>query len=155
MLARRTMMQGGMALAAFMFAGCAEAGKKQVAKPKVMTIYRDPGCGCCLAWAALARRAGYETSVIDSSDMAVLKRRLGVPSNLSSCHTGLIEGYVIEGHVPFDRISTLLARRSDGIRGLAVPGMPAGSPGMEAPDGRSERFEVLAFDSAGRSSGFR
>ena len=119
-----------------------------------MTVYRDPGCGCCEAWAELARRVGYEVALRNEPDMPAVKRRLGVPANLASCHTAVIANYVIEGHVPFDRIARLLAARPAGVIGIAVPGMPAGSPGMEMPDGRSEAFQVFAFDAQGRSSIF-
>ena len=85
------------------------------------------------------------------NDLAPVKRRLGVPPALQSCHTALVEGYVIEGHVPADLIDRLLRERPS-VVGLAVPGMPVGSPGMEAPGQVSERYQVLAFDQKGRTS---
>jgi hypothetical protein len=120
-----------------------------------MTIHRDPGCGCCGNWADLARRAGYPVRMVDEPDMAGLKRRLGVPSQLESCHTTTVAGYVIEGHVPFNAVAWLLTRHPRGVRGLAVPGMPAGSPGMEVPDGTREQFQVFAFNAAGRAAPLR
>ena len=119
-----------------------------------MTVYRDPSCGCCEAWTQLARQAGFEAQLIDQSDMASVKRRLGVPDALASCHTAVIDTLVIEGHVPFDAVRRLLDERPSSVKGIAVPGMPIGSPGMEVPDGRREPFEVLAFDEAGRISRF-
>src|SRR5699024_7119161 len=120
--------------------------------PREMTIYRDPGCGCCLAWAASARRSGYRTRVIDSTDMAQVKRRLGVPQALASCHTAVIAGLVVEGHVPLNRVDRLPRARSAAVRGVAVPGMAVGAPGMESPDGRHQPFQVFTFDSRGRAT---
>lgn len=119
-----------------------------------MSVYRDPGCGCCEAWADLARRAGYEVALHNEPDMPAIKRRLGVPANLASCHTAIVASYVIEGHVPFEHIARLIDARPAGVKGIAVPGMPAGSPGMEMPDGSREAFQVLAFDAQGRVSLF-
>ena len=120
-----------------------------------MTIYRDPNCGCCGSWADLARRAGYTVSLIDSLEMSSVKKRHGVPEELASCHTTLAGNYVIEGHVPFAAIRRLLKERPGGIRGIAVPGMPRGSPGMALPDGSSDAFEVLAFDARGKAIPYR
>jgi hypothetical protein len=117
-----------------------------------MTIYRDPGCGCCLAWASAARRAGYRTRIVDSPDMTQVKRRLGVPQALASCHTAVIEGLVVEGHVPLDRVDRLLRGRPAAVRGVAVPGMPLGAPGMESPDGRHQPFRIYTFDAGGRAT---
>ncbi len=89
----------------------------------------------------------------DAEDLAPIKRTLGVPRALQSCHTGVVEGYVIEGHVPADLIDRLLRERPP-VVGLAVPGMPIGSPGMEAPGQAAERYQVLAFDQKGRTNVF-
>ena len=89
----------------------------------------------------------------DVEDLAPIKRKLGVPRGLQSCHTAEIEGYVIEGHVPADLIDRLLRERPS-VVGLAVPGMPVGSPGMEAPGQPAERYQVLAFDQKGRTTVF-
>jgi hypothetical protein len=88
---------------------------------------------------------------VDADDLAPIKRQLGVPRALESCHTATVEGYVIEGHVPADVIDRLLRERP-ALVGLAVPGMPAGSPGMEAPGQAAERYQVLAFDRSGRAT---
>ena len=154
-LSRRLAVLGGAAFSALLFSGFARAAQPAAAGARAMTIYRDPGCGCCLAWAALARQAGYETRVVNEPDMRTIKRRLGVPDALASCHTAIVNGYVIEGHVPFDRVARLLQRRPSGVRGLAVPGMPAGAPGMEAHGGHSEPFQVFSFDATGRATVFR
>lgn len=145
---RREAIGGAAGLLALILPASAQA----VPPARDMTIYRDPGCGCCLAWAAAARRAGYRTRVIDTPDMAQVKRRLGVPQALASCHTTLVAGLLVEGHVPLDRVDRLLRARPASIRGIAVPGMPVGSPGMESPDGRRQAFRVYTFDAQGRAA---
>lgn len=126
------------------------------AKPGLaaMTVYRDPSCGCCEAWAEIARKAGYEVTLINHPDMAAIKREYGVPEVLASCHTALVDGHTIEGHVPLSDVARLLDERPSGIKGIAVPGMPRGSPGMEMPDGSRDPFQVIAFDAAGGSRVF-
>lgn len=116
-----------------------------------MTVYRDPSCGCCEAWTGIAEKAGYQVTLLDDNDMTEVKQRLGVPPELASCHTAVVDNYVIEGHVPLDQVERLLRERPAGIRGIAVPGMPIGSPGMEVPDGTKEPFRVIAF-SEGQTS---
>ncbi|MEQ1618480.1 MAG: DUF411 domain-containing protein [Terricaulis sp.] len=101
----------------------------------------------------MQRSGRFTTTVRNTPDMAAVKRRLGVPDDLASCHTGEVEGYVIEGHVPAADILRLLADRPRTISGLAVPGMPAGSPGMEA-GGRRDAFDVIAFSRSGARSVF-
>ena len=120
-----------------------------------MTVYRDPSCGCCEAWAGIARNAGYQVNIVDHPNMAAIKRQYGVPDALLSCHTAVVGGYAIEGHVPIEDVKRLLEQRPPKLKGIAVAGMPLGSPGMEVPDGTKEPFEVMAFDSAGRISPFR
>ena len=99
------------------------------------------------------RASGYPTTTHDQDDLTPIKRKLGVPRALQSCHTAVVEGYVIEGHVPADLIDRLLRERPP-VVGLAVPGMPVGSPGMEAPGQAAERYQVVAFDQKGRSTVF-
>ena len=120
-----------------------------------MTVFRDPSCGCCEAWAEIARKSGYKVDLRDDQDMAEVKRRLGVPEELASCHTAEVGGLVIEGHVPLDDVARLIRERPQGIRGIAVPGMPHGSPGMEVPTGATQPFQVIAFDQQGTTSVFR
>jgi hypothetical protein len=117
-------------------------------------VYRDPECGCCEAWAAIARDAGYAVTVESRTDMPAIKARHGVPDELHSCHTAIADGYAIEGHVPLASVARLLAERPADIRGIAVPGMPRGSPGMEMPDGSVDPYQVMAFGAAGRISVF-
>ena len=97
------------------------------------------------------RAGGYTVRTEDLDDLAPIKRKLGVPTALQSCHTAVVEGYVIEGHVPADVIDRLLRERP-AVVGLAVPGMPIGSPGMESPGQKPERYEVMAFDRQGRAT---
>ncbi|TPE60756.1 DUF411 domain-containing protein [Sandaracinobacter neustonicus] len=136
----------------FLAASLAVAAAPALASAQTpMTVYRDAGCGCCLKWAAMAGKAGFTVRVVDQADMQALKRRIGIPEPLWSCHTAMVEGRAVEGHVPFAAIRKMLAMGTKAPRGIAVPGMPVGSPGMEVPDGRREPFDVMAFDQKGTS----
>ena len=110
----------------------------------LVTVTKDPSCGCCGGWIEHIEAAGFPVRVVDSDDVFSLKERLGVPAEMSSCHTAEVEGYVVEGHVPAAAIRRLLAERPSGT-GLAVPGMPAGSPGMDFSGVEPEPYEVLLF----------
>lgn len=110
-------------------------------------LYKDPACGCCGKWAAHMRANQLALQSQDRSDMAQLKDRLGVPPSLRSCHTAQIGGYIIEGHVPAAMVQQILRERP-AISGLAVAGMPQGSPGMET--GRRDSYQVVAFTRSGR-----
>ena len=114
-----------------------------------MVVYKDPSCGCCQSWVEIMRQAGFEVAVRDTSDMASIKRRYQVGSRLLSCHTAVVAGYVIEGHVPADLIHKLVRDKPKGL-GLAVPGMPTGSPGMEGSP--KEAYDVLLFNPGGTTS---
>lgn len=124
-------------------------------KAEVITVFRDPNCGCCSLWAERARQAGYDVRITDRPDMTSIKQRYGVPTDLSSCHTSLVGGYVIEGHVPVEDVDRLLRERPKDIKGIAVAGMPTGSPGMETPGGSKEPFDVIAFGANGQSRLYR
>jgi hypothetical protein len=120
--------------------GCAPA-----AEPIQVTVYKTPTCGCCSKWIEHLEQEGFEVESHDLPDLRTVKASNGVPSAMASCHTALIEGYVVEGHVPASDIRRLLAERP-AMTGLAVPGMPMGSPGMEHPDpSRHEAYDVMAF----------
>lgn len=106
-----------------------------------MTVYKTPSCGCCGVWIEHAQAAGIPVQALDVADMGPVKQELGVPYGKGSCHTAEIGGYFIEGHVPIEDIRRLLDERP-AARGLTLPGMPLGSPGMELPDGRSQAFTV-------------
>jgi hypothetical protein len=121
--------------------------------PTKITVYKDPNCGCCTKWVAYLRDAGVQTEVHDRGDMDALKDSLGVPVALRSCHTAVIGRYVIEGHVPVADIKRLLAAAPKNVTGIAVAGMPAGSPGMEVP-GRTDRYDVIAFAADGTTKLF-
>ena len=121
--------------------------------PVTLTVYKDPSCGCCKAWVVHLTANGIPTVVKDRSDMAALKDSMGVPAALRSCHTAVAGKYVIEGHVPAADVKRLLATAPKGVLGLAVPNMPAGSPGMETP-GRSDRYDVIAFGAGGKTHVF-
>jgi len=107
-----------------------------------MQVLVAPGCGCCHAWADLARARGFRVSIEEFGNTELQKSALGIPRELASCHTVRAGGYVFEGHVPFEALEAVLASRPD-ITGLAVPGMPMGSPGMG--DDPMARFDVIAF----------
>jgi len=168
-LARRDLVACLAATASLALVGCGQRRKpdsgtgntsqstpaRGAAAAAAMTVYRDPSCGCCEAWAAIARDAGYQVKVVDHPDMPAVKRQNGVPEELASCHTALVGGYAVEGHVPLDELARLLKERPSGIKGIAVPGMPLGSPGMEVPHGTKQPFKVMAFDVRGRISVFR
>ena len=120
--------------------------------PQVIEVVKSPTCGCCNGWVAHLRRAGFQVRVTDTADVTPTARRLGVPDDLRSCHTASVGGYAIEGHVPAADIIRLLRQRP-AAAGLAVPGMPRGSPGMEG-GGRREPYRVILFTRAGRRSVF-
>ena len=111
-----------------------------------MRVLATPGCGCCHAWAALAAERGHDVTVEDMVEPGREKTALGIPADLASCHTVRAEGFLFEGHVPLDAVEAVLRDRP-AIAGLAVPGMPMGSPGMG--DDPAARFDVWAFDAAG------
>ncbi|KGJ03362.1 Uncharacterized conserved protein [Paracoccus halophilus] len=113
-----------------------------LAQDTQMTLHKDPYCGCCTAWADLAAEAGYQVTTVETEDIAATKLEAGVPEAFWSCHTTRIGGYVIEGHVPLDAVARLLETRPD-ISGIAVPGMPAGSPGMG--DDPAASYDVVAW----------
>lgn len=120
---------------------------------KEITVYRDPACGCCTKWITHLEKHGFHVTDIETGDMAGIKDKYNVPQGMASCHTGVIEGYVIEGHVPADDIKRLLLTRPD-IRGLSVPMMPVGTPGMEMGD-RKDPFRVIGFSENGEQGVFR
>ena len=115
-----------------------------------VTVSKDPTCECCNGWVEHLRDAGFRVNVMDTPQINLVKKRYGVPDDLASCHTAEVAGYVLEGHVPAAEVKHLLAERPQ-ARGLAVPGMPMGSPGMEM-DGMDDTYEVILFGPAGRKT---
>ena len=136
-LSRRALVFGVGACTATVGAGqvFAEVGP-------AITVWKDPDCGCCGGWVDHLRRNGFVTTIFETSDVQTIKAQRSVPAELASCHTAVIAGYTIEGHVPAQAIQRLLAEKPDGS-GLAVPGMPIGSPGMEG--GKPEIYDVILF----------
>lgn len=112
-----------------------------------MQVFKDPNCGCCGAWVQHLEQAGFTVQVTEVSDPAAARQRLGMPAKFGGCHTATVGGYVIEGHVPAAEIQRLLRERPTAL-GLAVPGMPVGSPGMEVGP-RVDPYEVLLVDRQG------
>ena len=116
-----------------------------------IAMHRDPGCGCCEKWAAQVRQQfGRKVQIIDDDRREVLQRKIGLPADLASCHTAIIDGMAFEGHVPIADMKRALAQHPKGVRGLAGAGMPMGSPGMEVPGMRTQPYDVIAFGAAGR-----
>lgn len=116
-----------------------------------ITVYKSPTCGCCKKWISHLEENGFKVEARDTNDLNKYKLEAGLKPGLASCHTAFIDGYAIEGHVPASDIKRLLAERP-AVKGLTVPGMPMGSPGMEGP--RKDRYSVLTFDDAGKTTVF-
>jgi hypothetical protein len=123
-------------------AGLAASGRIHAAGLPSITVTKDPNCGCCTGWAEHLKQAGFPVRIVETSDLQPVKARLGVPAELASCHTAEVAGYVVEGHVPASAIMRLLREKPKAI-GLAVPGMPVGSPGMEGAP--AEDYDVVLF----------
>lgn len=133
-------------------AAATPAPRRAAALPK-MLVHRSASCGCCGGWVEHVRRHGFPVEVHMTDDLEPIKKRLGVPLGKGSCHTAEVGGLVVEGHVPAADIERLLAAR-DGSRGLVLPGMPLGSPGMESPDGMVQRYTVEKIGADGRTTPF-
>lgn len=132
-------------LASLSFATLAACTAAAQAAPMVM--FRDPGCGCCEKWAAhIEENMKQDVNTRDTPDMNAVKDQQNVPMDLRSCHSMTVQGYVIEGHVPAEAVAKLLLEKPVGVRGLAVAGMPMGSPGMEL-NGQKQPYQVIAFGS--------
>ncbi len=112
-------------------------------------VYKDPNCGCCKEWVKNLEANGFKVETMDMPDLSLLKQKYGVKREIQACHTAVVGGYVVEGHVPADLIKKMLAEKP-AIAGIAVPGMPQGSPGMEGAN--KEPYNVLTFDRAGRTA---
>ena len=152
MISRRDWLRitaGGMAL------GAASASRLLAYVPaaKEATVFKSATCGCCKKWVEHLQKARYTVKSNDVPDVEVYKKKYGVPDALGSCHTAVVTGgYVVEGHVPADLIDRIIAQKPKDVIGLAVPGMPQGSPGMET--GVVDKYEILAFDKAGKTRVF-
>jgi hypothetical protein len=116
-----------------------------------MTVYKSPTCGCCSKWVDHMKANGFSVTALDVDDVDVPMRTYNVPSTLASCHTAVVGGYVVEGHVPADVVLRML-REKPQIAGVSAPGMPVGSPGMEMPGGKTDSYNIMSFDRAGRTA---
>jgi hypothetical protein len=146
---RRGLLIGAAQLAAALGLGHPSMAAEPLPK---MIVTRDPNCGCCGNWVTHVKAAGFPVEVVEVADVTPLKLKLGVPDALASCHTAEVGGYVVEGHVPAEAIKRLLAERPKAT-GLAVAGMPIGSPGMEVPGQAPDIYDVAVF-SAGSQNVF-
>lgn len=152
MLSRRKWLWLTVGGAAGALVSSAERALALSAPPRVLTVYKTPTCGCCRLWVDHARLTipGAEIRTIDMADLAEIKDRLGVPAALHSCHTAITGPYVFEGHIPGHVIAKFLNERPKAL-GLAVPGMPVGSPGMEL-GSRRQPYDVLLMERNGKTS---
>jgi len=134
---------------------CAASALAQSPPADEIHVYKSPTCGCCNDWIKHLQANGFKVKVIDVPDSRHYRARFGMPAKLGSCHTGVVGGYVIEGHVPAREIGRLLRERPKAL-GLSVPGMPVGSPGMDGPEykGHVDPYDVLLVQADGRASVF-
>jgi hypothetical protein len=137
----------GVILAGVVALGGLAAAQRQA---PVVDVFKSPTCGCCGLWVKHLEANGFRTRVTDVEDMTQVKTKYGVPGRLQSCHTGVVDGYVVEGHVPASDVQRLL-KEKPAVVGVAVPGMPIGSPGMEA-GSTVQRYDVLTFTKQGQTS---
>jgi len=119
----------------------------------IVEVYKTPTCGCCAKWVEHMQSHGFTVRTTDTTDIAPVKARHQIPAQVESCHTAVVDGYVVEGHVPAADVQRLLTERP-AIAGLAVGGMPIGSPGMEFPDMKTQPYNVMAFDKDGSTRVF-
>jgi hypothetical protein len=147
LLMNRRAVLAGLAASTSLMGSRAASGQSL---PKIV-VTKDPTCGCCTGWVDHLRQAGFVAEVIETPEINRVKVRLGVPNDLAACHTAEIGGYVIEGHVPADAIKRLLAEKPAG-KGLAVAGMPMGSPGMEMEGMAPDTYEVVLFGPSSRQT---
>jgi hypothetical protein len=123
-----------------------------LAETSNILVHKDPNCGCCTGWVQHLEAAGFAVTVNETDKLQAVRKRLGVPADLAACHTAEVDGYVLEGHVPAVAVRRLLEKRP-AATGLAVPGMPVGSPGMEG--GEPQRYDVVLFGASGRQTFMR
>jgi hypothetical protein len=140
------------AMAAVASLGIGAAQQRKAAGP-VVEVYKSPTCGCCSKWIEHMQANGFTVRTTDVGDMSKIKAARGVPDQVQSCHTGIVEGYVVEGHVPAADVHRLL-KEKPAVVGIAAPGMPVGSPGMETPYVKAEKYDVVSFDKKGATKVF-
>jgi hypothetical protein len=127
----------------------AASAQRPAAPGPVVQVFKTPTCGCCANWVKHLQDNGFATRVTDMDDLGPIKAKHGVPGSAQSCHTATVDGYVVEGHVPAADVRRMLKERP-AIAGIAVPGMPIGSPGMEVPGRRPDAYRVMSFDRKGQ-----
>jgi hypothetical protein len=137
-----------LAAAAVATLAAAQPASRPLAAPTEITVYHSPTCGCCKSWISYLRANGFQVKSIEQEDLSEIKAEAGVTGRLVSCHTALVQGYVIEGHVPAGDIQRLL-REKPKVTGLTAPGMPGAGPGM---DTGKDPYEVLTFDAKGHTT---
>lgn len=141
----RAALTDAQATSAAVSAASREAGSREI------VVYKTATCGCCGSWVEYMKQHGFTVRTEDVTDLTAIKVENGVPPGLQSCHTALIDGYLVEGHVPVEAIQRMLEERP-AIAGIAVPGMPTGSPGMDVPGQAADPYDIIAFDRAGNTS---
>lgn len=144
-------MLAALALAVPLLAGAADRSPVEPAARPLLTVHKSPYCGCCKQWIEHMRAHGFEVKVVETEDLGPVKARVGVPPGKGSCHTAEVEGYFVEGHVPAEDVKRLLAERPE-ARGIALPGMPIGSPGMEIEGVPPQAYTVELVDKDGAST---
>ena len=151
---RRSFVRSALGASAVLAALPRFAAAARTAPLPPMTVYKSASCGCCHNWVEHARNSGFTVKTIDTEELPSVKRDLGVPASLQSCHTVVVGNYLIEGHVPAADVKRMLTEKP-AIRGIAVPGMPVGAPGMEqGPVSGYQKYDVIAFTAQGRTSVF-
>jgi len=129
-------------------AAAKRGGVATTTKPIAIKVYKTPACGCCKGWVQHLRDNGFQVETMDMPDLSMVKQKYGVKPDLQACHTAIVNGYVVEGHVPAEVLLKFL-KEHPAVAGIAVPGMPSGSPGMEG--GSKQAYDVLTFDRAGHT----
>lgn len=140
-----------LAILTILFGMVVSVGISAAAEPPIMTVWKNPSCGCCGKWVEHMRTAGFTLKVKEDENLTAVKRMAGIPDHLQSCHTARIGKYVIEGHVPASDVKRFLKMKPEGL-GLVVPGMPSGSPGME--NGEHDPYDVLLLKKDGTTEVF-
>lgn len=155
MMKRRTLLQAGTALLTL---GSLSHSLVQAATKPTVEVWKSPTCGCCKDWVSHMQSSGFSVTVheVDDATKSALRQRLGLADKFGSCHTATVDGYVVEGHVPASDVKRLLKERPSAV-GLAAPGMPIGSPGMDGPvyGGRKDAYAVLLVQKDGSSRVFQ
>ena len=142
-----------VALALVALAALGTAAARQGQAGPLVEVFKTPTCGCCSKWVEHMRASGFTVRTNDLNDLTQIKKARGVPDQMQSCHTAVVNGYVVEGHVPASDVTRLL-KEKPAVAGIAVGGMPTGSPGMEYPGAKAQPYDVMSFDKAGKTQVF-